>query len=255
MAQIMTSSVLSKNMESNVAHLPLSDRLWDWFETYKRQVILVAGILVLAGIIIWFILWHRESRQSNAGAALSQVAAGELQGGSVHADPQAYLRVAQAYPNSMAGARALLMAAGSLFDQDKYSEAQAQFERFVREYQGNPLMGEALFGIASCLDAQGKTDQAATAYKDLITRHPSESFVSQAKFALARIYEGQNKPEQARDYYQDVERAIPFTTLGNEAGVRMEELIAKNPQLRPAPPPPSTATTTITNLAPLLQKK
>lgn len=252
----MTSSVLSKNMESNVAQLPLSDRLWDWFETYKQQIGLVAGILVLAGIIIWFIVWHRQTRQFDAGAALSQVSATELRGGSTHADPEAYLKVARDFPNSMAGARALLQAAGTLFDQDKYSEAQAQFDRFVREYQGNPLMGEALFGIASCLDAQGKTDQAATAYKELITRHPSESFVPQAKFALARIYELQNKAEQARDYYQDVERAIPFTSLGNEAGVRMEELIAKNPQLRPAPPAPAPATTTtFTNLAPLLKKK
>jgi len=253
MPQIMTSSVLSKNMESNVAQLPLSDRLWDWFETYKRQAGLVVGILVVAGLIIWFIVWHRETKQLDAGAALSQVAAGELQGGSVRDDPEAYLNVARQYPDSMAGARAVLLAAGGLFDQNKYADAQAQFDRFVREYQGNPLMGEALFGIASCLDAQGKTDQAATAYKDLITRHPNESFVALAKFALARIYESQNKPEQARDYYQDVERAIPFTSLGNEAGVRLEELIAKNPKLQPAPPAPTP--TTFTNLAPLLQKK
>src|SRR5579862_4853862 len=101
MPQIMTRSVLSKNMESNVAQLPLSDRLWDWFETYKRQAGLVAGILVVAGIIIWFVLWHRETKQLDAGAALSQVAAGELQGGSVRDDPEAYLNVARQYPNSM----------------------------------------------------------------------------------------------------------------------------------------------------------
>jgi hypothetical protein len=33
----------------------------------------------------------------------------------------------------------------------------------------------------------------------------------------------------------------------------MEELIAKNPSLAPAPAPPSTST--LTNLAPLLEKK
>ena len=86
-----------------------------------------------------------------------------------------------------------------------------------------------------------------------MTRHASESFIPQAKFALARLYEAQNKPELARDLYQDVERAAPLSTLGNEAGVRMEELIAKNPSLAPAPalPPPSS----VTNFAPLLQKK
>lgn len=254
MPQIMTGSVPSKNIESNVAQLPLADRLWDWFETYKRQVAVGAVIAVLAGLVLGFILWKNEARQVDAGMALSQVAASEIQFGATRSEsPDAYLKVARDYPGSITGARALLLAAGSLFTEGKYSESQAQFERLLREYQGSPFMGEALFGVASCLDAQGKTDQAASAYKDLITRHPNENFVPEAKFALARIYESQSKPELARDLYQDVERSAPFTTLGNEAGVRLEELIAKNPKLEPAPPPPSTSN--LTNLAPLLEKK
>jgi predicted negative regulator of RcsB-dependent stress response len=250
----MTSSVLSKNMESNVAQLPLSDRLWDWFETYKRQIALVAVILVLAGFVIWFIVWKKEAKQVDAGTALSQVAASQIEaGGSREESAEAYLKVANDYPNSISGARALLLGASGLFTEGKYTQSQTQFERFVREYQGSPFMGQALFGIASCLDAQGKTDQAANAYKDLITRHPNESFVPQAKFALARIYETQDKPEQARDLYQDVEHSSPFTSIGNEAGMRLEELVAKYPKLEPPPPPPSASN--ITNLAPLLEKK
>ena len=252
----MTSSVLTKNMQSDVAQLPLADRLWDWFETYKRQLALGTGIVVVVGILVWFLVWQSESKQQDAGAALSQVAAGQLEGnGSRTASADDYLKVARTYPKSLSGARAVLLAAGSLFTEGKYADAQTQFQKFLREYQGSPLMGQALFGVAACLDAQGKTDQAATAYKDLITRHPNESFVPQAKFSLARIYEQQNKPEQARDLYQDVERAIPLSTLGNEAGVRLEELIAKYPKLQPAPNPPAAAPTTITNLAPLLEKK
>lgn len=252
----MTSSVLSKNMQSDVAQLPLSDRLWDWFETYKRPLAMGTGVVVMAGVLVWFLVWQNESKQLDAGAALSQVAANQLDNtGSRTASADDYLKVARAYPKSLSGARALLLAAGSLFTEGKYAEAQTQFQRFLREYQGSPLMGQALYGAAACLDAEGKTDQAAAAYKDLVTRHPNESFVPQAKFSLARIYEQQNKPEQARDLYQEVEREIPFSTLGNEAGVRLEELIAKYPKLQPAPPPPAAATTTITNLAPLLEKK
>jgi TolA-binding protein len=241
-------------MESNVAQLPLADRLWDWFETYKKQVALATGILVVAGLVIWFILWQREQQQIDAGTALSQVEAGQLDGSSPRsAAADAYLKVAKNYPNSMTGARASLLAAGSLFAEGKYPEAQGQFERFVREYQGSPFMGEALLGIASCLDAEGKTEQAVNAYKDLVTRHPNESFIPQARFALARLYEAQNKPELARDLYQEIERVAPFTSLGNEAGVRLEELIAKYPKLAPAPPPPPASS--VTNLAPLLEKK
>jgi tetratricopeptide (TPR) repeat protein len=250
----MTSFTVSKNMESNVAQLPLSDRLWDWFDTYRKQMVLVAGVLAVAGVVIWFIFWQQEQKQINAGMALSQVAAGQLDGtGLKTVVSDAYLKVAKDYPNSMTGARALLLAAGSLFTEGKYADAQGQFERFNREYQATPFRGEALLGVAACLDAQGKTDQAVAAYKDLVTRHPNESFVPQAKFSLARLYEAQDKPELARDLYQDIERSAPFTSLGNEAGVRLEELIAKHPTLAPAPPPPPAST--LTNLTPLLEKK
>src|SRR5258708_22256652 len=139
----MANSMVTKNMESNVAPLPLADRVWDWFETYKRQVALVSGIVVVAGLVIWFILWQREQKQVDAGIALSQVAAGQVDGtGSrITEAADAYLKVARTYPNSSSGARALLLAAGSLFTQGKYSESQTQFERFVREYQGSPFMG------------------------------------------------------------------------------------------------------------------
>jgi tetratricopeptide (TPR) repeat protein len=250
----MSNSIVYKNMEPNVVQLPLADRLWDWFETYKRQLGIVGGILAVAGLVIWFILWQREQKQIDAGTALSQVAASQLEGAGARAEgADAYLKVAKEYPSSVTGARALLLAGGSLFAESKYSDAQPLFERFVREYQGSPFMGEALLGIASCLDAQGKTEQAASAYKDLVTRHPNESFVPQAKFALARLYEAQAKPELARDLYQDIERSAPFTSLGNEAGVRLEELIAKYPNLAPAPLPPPASS--VTNLAPLLEKK
>lgn len=248
------SLVLEKNMDANVAQLPLADRLWVWFDTYKRQLVIGAVAAALVALAIWFILWQREQKQIDAGTALSQVAAGQLDGAGVPSGAvDAYLAVAKNYPGSVSGARALLLAAGTLFTDGKYAEAQTQFERFIREYQGSPFMGEALLGVASCLQAQGKTDQAVTAYKDLVTRHPNESFMPMAKFSLARLYEQQNKPELARDLYQDVEHSAPFSSIGNEAGVRLEELIAKNPKLAPAPPPP--ALSTMTNLAPLLQKK
>src|SRR5579864_7717464 len=199
----MPNSILQKNMQANVAELPLGDRLWLWFDTYKRHVVAGIVVAIVAALVIWFIIWQRDQKQVDAGTAVSQVAAAQLDGANTRDQAaDAYLKVARTYPNSLSGARALLLAAGSLFTDDKYADAQAQFERFVREYQGSPFMGEALLGIAACLDAEGKTDQAITAYRDLVTRHPNESFVPQAKFSLARLYASQNKLELARDLYQ-----------------------------------------------------
>ena len=119
----MTSSVLSKNMQSDVAQLPLSDRLWDWLETYKRQLALGTGIVVVVGIVVWFIVWQNESKQLAAGAALSQVAANQLDNTGLRtASADDYMKVAREYPKSLSGARALLLAAGSLFTEGKYAD-------------------------------------------------------------------------------------------------------------------------------------
>ena len=243
------------NMQSNVAELPLSDKAWAWFESNKKQAIYGAVLLAAVGLIVWFILWQRDEKQIAAGDALSNVAAGQFDGALARSGTaEAYLKVAGQYPNSQAGARALLMAAGSFFTEAKYAEAQAQFERFTREYPSSPLMGAALLGIASCLEAEAKTDQAVTAYKELITRHPTATVIPQAKFALAALYEAQNKPEQAHELYEEVARAAPFASFGNEAGLRVEELEAKYPNLvaPTALPTPFTPT----NAAPVrLDKK
>jgi tetratricopeptide (TPR) repeat protein len=241
-------------MQSNVAELPLHDKIWTWFESNKKQAFYGAVGIVALGLIIWFMVWQKSEKQVAAGEALSNVAAGQIEGLPSHSGVvQAYLKVAADYPGSSAGARALLMAGGTFFTEGNYSEAQTQFERFMREYPGSPLRSDALLGIASCLDVQGKTDQAVNAYKDLIARHPNDVVVPQAKFNLAMVYEAQNKPELARDLYEQVERAAPFTSFGNEAGMRLEELIAKNPSL--APPPPAPISLPLTNAPVPLPKK
>jgi tetratricopeptide (TPR) repeat protein len=92
-----------------------------------------------------------------------------------------------------------------------------------------------LLGIACCYDAVGRTNEAINAYKDLVDRHPNENVAPQARFSLARLYETQNMIEQARALYEDVAKADPNSSLGSEAGMRLEELKVLYPP--PAPPP------------------
>lgn len=228
-------------MQSNVAELPLTHKLWAWFETNRKPVLVGTAVAAVLGLIIWVMIWQQQQKQVSAGVALSDVAAMQMSGATPRTEvAAAYLKVAGDYRGSSAGARALLLAAGSLFVENKFSDAQVQFEKFTREYRDSPFMGEALLGAAACLDAEGKTEAAISAYKNLIDRHPSDLVVPQAKFSLARLYEAQNQPELAKDLFQDVERANPYSSLGSEAGMRLEELIAKYPKLAPAPFPMMT---------------
>jgi tetratricopeptide (TPR) repeat protein len=245
-------------MESKVAELPLSHKAWAWFEKNQKQALTSASVVVIVGLIIWFFVWQNGEKQVQASEELSSIAVRQISAAAAGSQdaPQAYLKVASDYPKSKAAARALLLAAGALFTEGKYAESQALFERFTREFHDSPLLGEGLLGVASCLEAQGKTDQAAGAYKDLITRHPADSVAPQAKFSLAGLYEVQKRPELARDLYDQVERESRYGILGGEAGLRLEELAQKNPNLTPAvtvptpSPPPLLSVPAGTNTNP-----
>jgi tetratricopeptide (TPR) repeat protein len=240
-------------MESNVEQLPVSHKAWAWFEANKRPALWGGGVLLVVGVIVAFVLYRQSEQEVAASEALSSVSASRLTGAdSSAATAQAYLKVASEYPSTQAGARALLLAAGSLFTEAKYPEAKAEFEKFRREHGDSPFLGEALLGIAACLDAQGNAREAMTAYRDLITRRPTDYVLPQARFALARLCEAQNEPEQARNLYEEVERSDPYSSLAAEAGMRLEDLKAKHPNLfaPPAPPPSSLLAPPPTKVAP-----
>jgi TolA-binding protein len=233
-------------MESDAVQLPVSHKAWAWFEANKKQTLWAVGGILIVGLIVSYYVYHKDEAEIEASEALSNVSVPQLAGAGKDADmAQAYLKVTATYPNSTAGARALLLAAANLFVQGKYAEAKTQFDRFTREHRDSPFLGEALLGIAACLDADGKSRDAMAAYKDIIDHHAGDNVVPQARFALGRLYEAQNEPEQARNMFEEVERTNPYGSLGSEAGMRLEELKAKYPNLF-APKTPMTNSTALT---------
>ena len=233
-------------MEQKVAHLNIGEKLWIWFEANKKQALWGTLIVAALGLIVSFYFWQASEKETQAGEALSQVLANTAFSGGARAEsPEAYLKVASQHAGTSAGAQALLLAGEALFAAGSYSEAQAQFQRFSREYAGNPLSAQAVLGTATCLDAQGKTEEAARTYKEAFERNPNTSIVPQAKFSLARIYESQNKLDQARSLYEELARTE--SSIGNEAGMRLEELKTKFSATAPSPAPFPILSTQKTN--------
>ncbi len=223
-------------MESDATELAGFWKAYAWAEKHKKEVIYGAVGVAVVGLIVFFVVWQQREKAAAARHAISrayfdQMVSGNAAGGN----PEAYLKVASEHPNTDAGARALLLAAAGYFTQGKFAEAQAQFQKFASEYRESPLLGQALLGSAICLEAQGKTNEAISAYKDLVERRPNEPWIAQAKFNLANLYEAQGKADQAASLFEDVSRAAPFGSLGSEAGIRHEELLARHPELAPKP--------------------
>ncbi|PWU13932.1 MAG: hypothetical protein C5B50_18295 [Verrucomicrobia bacterium] len=229
-------------MESQIAQLPVQDRIWAWVQTNPRQVLWGAGIAIGLGIVIAYIIYAHNQKEITASEVLSNVGAGQAVGREPSPnEAQDYLKVATEYPSSSAGARATVLAAGDLFVQGQFDKAKAQFQRFAREHRDSPFISQALLGIAACDDALGKTNEAISGYRLVLDQRPSEAVVPQARFALGRLYEGQNKPDLARDYYDQVAQNNNAGSLALDAQTRLEDLRLKYPALFQAPAPPAPA--------------
>lgn len=224
-------------MESDATHLEYLLKIWAWFDKNKKQVqlgaVAVAGLVVVTALVIW----QRSEKERKAGEALSDVFVPLVMAGpnARGSGAESYQKVALAHPGDDAGAQAMLLAATGLFTDGKFNEALAEFERFEQVHRDSALLGQVMLGRAASLDALGRTNDAVTAYNTLINQHPSESMIPHAKYSLARIYEAQGKLEQARNYYEEV-GANRYSSIGSEAGIRLEELLQKHPELIPASP-------------------
>jgi len=229
-------------MEQKVAELPVFDRLWVWFEKNRKLVMWGAIIAVAVGLIAGYYIYNQDQKRVEGGEALSKVLATSiLSGGKEIPSAEAYLKVAGEHSGTPAAAEAVLLAGEQYYTSGRFSEAQTQFERFMREFPGNAFMPQALFGKASALEAQGKVDDAARAYKDAADRFQASGPAPQAKFAVARIAESQGKLAEARGHYEDLLRTYPNCSLRDEAALRLQGIREKMPVapavVQTAPPP------------------
>lgn len=219
---------------------------------YENRVKVAVGLAVIGAVVVAIALfsWRKTQKEVDANAAL--FALPSLVGPtakSPEARPENFQKIASEFPGTQAGERAQLLAAGLSFTDGKYSEAQAQFAKFLDEHGESKLRAQAAMGVAASLEAQGKIGEAITKYQELIAKYSGENVVAPAKLTLARLFETQNKPENALKLYEELMRSNnPYDPWSSEARERSTLLLQKFPKLKTKPP---VATTTPSLIAPV----
>ena len=220
-----------------------------WLEANKKAVIICFSVVV----VLWFgfeiYQWKSEQTELAASDALMDLTTpAAVRDTATPPDPSAYLKVAQEYPSTTAGQRALLLAASSLFTEGKYTEAQTRFSQFLHDRPQGAFAATAAYGIATCLEAEGKRDDALAAYQNLSVRFPNSSVLEDAKLAMARIYEAKKQPEQALRLYDELAKPSSMGSVGSEAMTLRQDLLLQHPELAKTNAPTATATNLV-NLA------
>ncbi len=222
-------------MEAESTNAPGNFDLVAWlFENSKKVLI---GVAVLLGIVLVVMLinWNKEQNEIKANEQVFTPPSIGLIKPTASADT--YIKAAQDNSGNPVGERADLLAAGVLFQQNKYADAQARFEKILKDNPDSVIQSEAALGIASCLDAQGKTAEATAKYQEVVNKFANSPAASQAKLSLARINESQNKPEEALKLYEQLDKnQNPYDAWRAAAVEKRELLLAKHPELaKPEP--------------------
>jgi tetratricopeptide (TPR) repeat protein len=221
-------------MQRDVAPQDNFVRFLAWVQVNQKRLILWGALVIAVILAIVSVVAYQRQKETAASLALSSVYAPMNPSTPIPpATAAAYLKVANEHGGTRAGARALLLAGATFFGEKNYTEAQKLFERFLKEYPDNEFVPQAHYGIAATLDAQGKSVEATAKFEQIRRVYATDPIIDEAKLALARLYENQNKAEEAHKLYTEVLQANPgqYSGIGNEAGMRREELEAKYPQL------------------------
>jgi TolA-binding protein len=216
-------------------------KTWSWVEANTKRIAVGAGIAVIAILFVSYYFWRQNQTEITAGEALTQLIVSVSPNSDTSQLGAAYLKVAADYPGSLAGQRALLLGAAALFTSGQYTEAQAQFQKYLDTEPGGPFAAQAALGVAASLDAQGKTDPAAEAYQRVISAfHSDVNATDAAEFALAKIDEQRGKLTDAENFYQDVVHDNPNNLFGSEAAFHAMQLSAKLPVTAPTTTSPTS---------------
>jgi tetratricopeptide (TPR) repeat protein len=225
---------------------PQSAGIYDflaWFEKNKKRVAIGAGVAVAAALIGGVVAWQISEKKNEAALAFASVPGPSSPFEIAPASTaEAYVKVANEYPGTQAGAKALLRAGTTYFALNNFAKAREQFDAYLRQYGATPWVSEAVFGVAATLEAEGKTNEAIEKYKDFVSRYSSVPSADMARFNLARLYEQSGQPALA---LETLNKMIPPPGAGpsqpapavQEAQARIRALLAKNPSLVPTPTP------------------
>lgn len=211
-----------------------------WADKNRKQLMWTVGTVLIVAACAGIYFMHKNSREISANEAFCALKL-PIPGRDTPTAAAAaqFAQVADEYPGTSGGARAMMTAAGIYFEAGEYEKARTLFGRLLVEHPDYPLADEAALGVAVCLESEGKLAEATARYEEIVRRGTPDSTWPQARSALARLYAAQNHPDRALDIYKEMLQARNGDSWTMEAQVQARELLEKYPQLRQQLAPPA----------------
>jgi TolA-binding protein len=228
---------LFMSSETNIADASFT--LLAWLEKNKSRLLAVLVGAMVLGVGVAVVNQNSRKAELAASSALAMLNLRiDAEGEPIIAKSKDYLAVLEKHPNSAAAERALILLAGSLFEEGDYTAAAARFSEYLDRYPMGPMKASARMGKAACVDAEGKLQQALGEYQTIVESFPTDPVADQASMARAYLLEVSDKPAEALKIYGRLAGKSSESTLKSEAEQKQGHLYKLHPELKPADPLP-----------------
>ena len=217
-----------------------------WFEVNKNR--LGAVLLLIVAGSAGYMVYSNMAEGKEAEAAKAVLALRLPMNAPTNAIPpsaSSFAKVAADYQGTTAAEHAVLLGAAALFNEAKYTEAQAEFQKFISMHPSSGFAGQAAFGVAASAEALGKADEAFKGYQMVVSGYGRTSVADDARMALARIHESRSQGAEALKFYDEVSRPSNNSARGTEAMQYREQLLKKYPALVKVEAPAGAATNSL----------
>ena len=182
------------------------DRLidfWEWLVENRRQVVL--AIFVVFAVVVGVYI-NRQSEQlaeEEAGEDVLAVIDNRFSTEEVDSKSQASERFAKImvnHPDTAAASNAKFLQASALFDEGKFTEAEAVFSAYASENPESPLRAAAALGQAACKASLDDPD-AESKYEAIRNLYTGTPEAVQATLALGRLKMAAKNTTKAKELF------------------------------------------------------
>ncbi len=216
-------------------------------EQRKRDLTVMAAVVVGLLIVVAAFVWWRESRAAAANGKLAQALAiydapvvpipkpapgsppPVQQPGTYPTDEAKFdaslplfIETANQYPSAQAGITARYTAASILARTGKLAEAEQQYQQVIDKAGSGIYSKTARLGLADVQVAQGKFDNAISIYTELSRDPNSQIPVDSVLMQLGRTYARAGRKEEAAGTYNRIISEYPQSIYGADARRELE---------------------------------
>jgi tetratricopeptide (TPR) repeat protein len=204
---------------------PLSTFDPEIFWALHKQKILVGASALIVVLLGWSVYLGLQAVKAQKAEA-AYAAADSIEG---------WQSVIREFPSSIAAGNSYLRIGSKLREDSKYSESDAAYESFVRQFPKHPLLVAGYMGLAANAELESHPDKALEQYKEVATQFSSTYMAPMALFQQARLVESKGQLKEAQQLFESIVRRYPESTFSGEAGRRAGRLADRLSQESPKP--------------------